>query len=271
MSPGIEPAAHPKGCCAAVYGSDLVALLLGDAYHPGGSGLTRRLAARLAPASGEHVLDVASGRGASALLLATEYGCTVTGVDLAGPNVATATHTARSAGLADRVLFRQGDAERLPIGPASADVVICECAFCTFPDKPTAAGELARVLVPGGRLGVSDVTAVPDQLPPELTGLGAWIACVADARPLDEYAALLASAGLTVTHTERHDGAVTAMIDQIEARLTVVRLTAGQRAESLGLDFARAPAVLAAARAAVADGVLGYAILTATKPAVGPR
>jgi len=266
-----EPAAYPKSCCAAVYGSDLVALLLGEAYHPGGSPLTRRLAARLALSSGERVLDVASGRGASALLLASEYGCTVTGVDLAGPNVAAATRAARSLGLADRVRFQQGDAERLSADSHTVDVVVCECAFCTFPDKPTAAEELARVLVPGGRLGMADVIAVPDRLPSELTGLGAWIACVADARPLDEYVALLADAGLTTTHAERRDHAVTTMIDQIEARLTVLRMTAGDEAAALGLDFARAPAVLAAARAAVADGVLGYAMLTARKPESGPR
>lgn len=265
-----EPAADPKGCCAAVYGSDLVALLLGEAYHPGGASLTRRLAARLGLASGERLLDVASGRGASALLLAAEYGCTVTGVDLAGPNVEAATRVARSVGLADQVRFRRGDAERLAVDSYSVEVVVCECAFCTFPDKPTAAGELARVLVPGGQLGLADVVAVPDRLPPELTGLGAWIACVADARPLDEYVALLAGAGLTTTHTERHDSAVTTMIDQIEARLTVLRLTAADQAAVLGLDFARAPAVLAAARAAVADGVLGYALLTARKSGSGP-
>lgn len=264
-----EPAADPKGCCAAVYGSDLVALLLGEAYHPGGLSLTRRLAARLALTGGERVLDVASGRGTSALLLASEYGCTVTGVDLAGANVAAATRVARSVGLTDQVRFRRGDAEQLAVDSHAVEVVVCECAFCTFPDKPTAAGELARVLVPGGQLGLADVVAVPDRLPPELTGLGAWIACVADARPLDEYVALLAGAGLTTTHTERHDSAVTMMIDQIEARLTVLRMTAADQAAALGLDFDRAPTVLAAARAAVADGVLGYALLTARKPGTG--
>jgi hypothetical protein len=56
------------------------------------------------------------------------------------------------------------------------------------------------------------------------------------------------------------------MIDQIEARLGVVRMTARDRAEALGLDFDRAPAALAAARRAVGDGVLGYALLVADKP-----
>jgi hypothetical protein len=56
------------------------------------------------------------------------------------------------------------------------------------------------------------------------------------------------------------------MIDQIEARLELVRLTARAQAEALGLDFDRAKQALAAARAAVADGVIGYGLLVADKP-----
>jgi arsenite methyltransferase len=260
-------AAQAKACCAATYGSDVVALLLGDSYHPGGLALTRRLADRLALRPDQYVLDVASGRGTTALLLARDYGVEVSGIDLSDANVALANGAAQAAGLAGQVRFEVGDAERLPVEAGAFDAVVCECAFCTFPDKPTAAAELARVLRPGGRLGITDVTVNPARLPAELSGLGAWIACVADARPLPEYADLLSDAGLRVTHTERHDGAIAAMIDQIEARLTLVRMTARERAEALGLDFDRAPAVLAAARAAVGEGVLGYALLVADKPA----
>ena len=56
-------------------------------------------------------------------------------------------------------------------------------------------------------------------------------------------------------------------MDQIEARLTLVRMTARERAEALGVDFGRAAPVLAAARAAVIEGALGYALLVAEKPA----
>src|SRR5215207_1807134 len=216
-APQSTPASTPeqtKACCAATYGSDVVALLLGDSYHPGGPALTRHLADRLGLRAGDRVLDVASGRGASALLLAAEYGVDVTGVDLSEANVALAAGAVQGAGLDARARFRVGDAERLPVQARSVDAVVCECAFCTFPDKATAAAELARVLRSGGRLGITDVTVDPDRLPRELTGLGAWIACVADARPLDEYAALLGAAGLTVTHTERHDAAIAAMLDQ---------------------------------------------------------
>jgi cyclopropane fatty-acyl-phospholipid synthase-like methyltransferase len=255
-----------KACCAATYSSDLVALLLGDAYHPGGLALTRHLASLLDLTPGWRVIDVASGRGTSARLLAGEYGVHVDGVDLSAGNVALAQGAADAAGLTDRVTFTVADAERLPDPDGGFDAAVCECAFCTFPDKPTAASELARVLRPGGRVGLTDVVADPARLPAELTGLTAWVACVADARPLDEYAAILTAAGLRITHTERHDTAITRMIDQIEARLGVVRMTARDRAEALGLDFDRAPAALAAARRAVGDGVLGYALLVADKP-----
>ena len=260
------PPAEAKACCAAAYGSDIVALLLGESYHPGGLALTRRLAGRLGVRRDVAVLDVAAGRGATALVLAGEYGAEVTGVDLSLANVAAAAAAARGAGLADRVRFRSGDAERLPVPDTTFDVVVCECAFCTFPDKPTAAAELARVLKPGGQLGITDVTVDPGRLPPELSGLGGWIACVADARPLDEYREILTAAGLRVTAIERHDAAVATMLHAIEARLAVVRMTARERAEAAGLDFGKAPAVLAAAHAAITDGVIGYAMIVAQKP-----
>ncbi|MFR9775890.1 class I SAM-dependent methyltransferase [Micromonospora sp. MS34] len=263
--PSVAPA-EAKACCAAVYGSDLVALLLGDSYHPGGLALTRRMADRLALRAGATVLDVASGRGATALLLSGEYRTDVTGIDLSAANVAAAVEAAERAGLAGRIRFRLGDAERLPVPDAAFDAAVCECAFCTFPDKGTAAAELARVLRPGGRLGLTDVTVDPRRLPAELAGLGGWIACVADARPLDGYAEILAGAGLRVIARERHDTAVATMLDRIDARLALIRLTARDRAEAAGLDFNRAPALLAAARAAVGDGAIGYGLLVAARP-----
>jgi arsenite methyltransferase len=71
-----------KACCAAAYDSDAVALLLGASYHPGGLALTRRLATMAGLRPGQRVLDVASGPGTTALLLATEFAVSVDGVDL---------------------------------------------------------------------------------------------------------------------------------------------------------------------------------------------
>ncbi|WP_206686164.1 methyltransferase domain-containing protein [Kribbella qitaiheensis] len=181
---------------------------------------------------------------------------------------------ADAAGLSGRATFLHGDAERLPVPDHSFDVVICECALCTFPDKQAAAREFARVLRPGGRVGIADITATPDRLPAELTTLAAWIACVADARPATGprgYTELLEGAGLRVTSIETHNQEVVRMIDQIDARLQLLRLTAPERlrglAGDLAIDTGRAGAVLAAARAAVADGTLGYSLIIARKPA----
>ncbi|MFI7140860.1 class I SAM-dependent methyltransferase [Streptomyces massasporeus] len=254
-----------KSCCADAYSKDIVAMLLGDSYHPGGTALTRRLADRLGLAPGRRVLDVASGRGTTALLLADAYGVRADGVDYAPANTALAQGAAEAAGLADRAVFTTGDAERLPYEQGVFDAVVCECALCTFPDKAQAAAEFARVLRPGGRVGITDVTAAPDRLPPELSGLGARIACVADARPLAEYADILDDAGLRTITTERHDAAMLRMIDQIEARLNLLRITAPARLAEAGVDVDAAPAVLSAARTAVAGGTLGYSLLTAVK------
>ncbi|MDZ7884154.1 MAG: hypothetical protein U5N53_15175 [Mycobacterium sp.] len=144
--------------------------------------------------------------------------------------------------------------------------MISECAFCTFPDKPTAADEFARVLRTGGRLGLADVTVAVDRLPDELTSLTAWVACIADARPLADYIAILGSAGLATRHTESHDGALLRMLDQIEARVKLARMTRAAMLDEAGVDTEAVLGYLERVRCAVTDGLLGYALLIAEKP-----
>lgn len=258
--------AQVKACCAAAYGTDLVALLLGDSYHPGGAALTRRLAALAGLRPGDRVLDAASGPGTTALLLAREHGVTVDGVDLSGDSVARASAAALEASLASRVTFRTGDAERLPLPDRRYDAVVCECALCTFPDQQAAAAAFARVLRPGGRAAIADVTISPDGLDERLGGLVGRIACLSGARPLDGYAELLQEAGLVVTATERDDDALTAMIDQIDARLRLLRMTR-MALPGLGADgYRTALDMIELARRAAAAGTAGYALIVAQKP-----
>jgi arsenite methyltransferase len=169
--PGINPATV-QACCAAAYSHDAVAVLLGDSYHPGGLALTRRLADQLRLRPRQRVADVACGPGTTARLLATEYRVSVDGVDLNASTVDAAG-----------VRLHTGDAERIPLPSNAFDALVCECAYCTFPDKQAAAAEFARLLRPGGRLGLTDIT-ITGHLTPELTGLTGWIACIADARPV---------------------------------------------------------------------------------------
>ena len=255
-----------KQCCARLYESEIVSRLLGESFHPGGAALTERLGQVLGLTPDSRVLDAASGKGTSAVVLAQQCGCTVVGVDLSAQNVAHAAAEAQRLGLAGRVRFEVGDAEQLPLDDASVDAIICECAFCTFPDKRAAAHEFARVLTPGGRVGLSDITRSPGP-PGELDDLMAWIACLADARPADSYAAWLTDAGFTKTVVETHDDVLTEMIRSIGTRLFATEVLAGLgKLDLAGIDFPAAKRMTKQALTAVAAHRLGYAIVCATKP-----
>jgi arsenite methyltransferase len=235
-----------KDCCAAAYSSAAARLLLGDSFHPGGPALTSRLVQALRVGPGDLVVDVGCGPGTSALQLARETGCDVIGVDLAPP----------VASDDPRVRLVLGDAEALPLAEASVDGALSECALCTFPDKPAAAAELARVLRPGARLALSDLTASREALPESLRSLSAWVRCIGDARPLDEIADLLESAGLVVEQTETHDDALAALLDRVEARLKVAALLDAEA-------VARGSELVAEARRALGRGLLGYGVVIA--------
>ena len=251
-----------KSCCATLYESDFARLLLGDSFHPGGVRLTERLGEMLELKTGARVLDVASGKGESAIFLARHFGCEVVGVDFGAANVQEAGDRAAAAGIADLVTFRQGDAEELDLADGSFDAVICECAFCTFPNKPAAAREFARILKTGGKAGLSDLTR-STVLPPELQGLLAWVACIADARPAQEYVAYLGDAGFEGIQVEMHDEALVEMVRDIQGKLLGAELMSKSKKLALeGVDFAQAKVLARAASDAVRAKTLGYAIIS---------
>jgi arsenite methyltransferase len=230
-----------KICCAAFYQSDIVRMLLGDIFHPGGLALTRHLGEVIGLGPGDRVLDVACGRGASAIHLAEQFGCHVTGLDYGPENVAAAQAHAADRGVTNLTTFRQGDAEGLPFDDGSFDAVVSECSFCTFPDKATAAAEMARVLrcpepaegSSAGRLGLTDMT-VSGPLPDDIQSLLAWVACVAGAGTPEDYVATLREAGFTdFTVKDRRD-ALLEMVDDVRRKLLGVELAVGLGKLNLG-------------------------------------
>ncbi len=255
-----------KQCCAAAYEGTWARLLLGESFHPGGKDLTLRLAALMGLGSGSIVLDVACGRGASALALAERLGCRVIGVDLSTANIEAANAAAESGGLEHLVEFQVGDAERLPQATDSVDAVLCECALCTFPDKATAVREIARVLRPGGSVGIADLTR-SGELVPELDSLLAWVACVADARPVEDYVGYLEGAGLQLQHEEPHDEALRDLARQIHLTLLGAEVAVKLGKLALPLEDVRTGQHLARlALDAVEDQLLGYTLLVARAP-----
>ena len=265
VSPQPADSAILKTCCANLYESDWAQLLLGGSFHPGGLALTERLGTLLHLQPGHRVLDVASGKGTSAIHIAQRFGCDVVGVDYSARSVEDGIVASVNVGVSDRVRFKRGDAETLPFGDAEFDAVICECAFCTFPDKCAAASEFARVLKPSGRVGLSDLTR-SSPLANELDSLFAWIACIADARPVDQYAAYLQSAGFTIEHVELHDEALAETVRGIRAKLLGAELLAKlKRIDLPGADLEQAQRIARVAANAVLEGKLGYAVMIGDK------
>lgn len=258
--------AYIKACCAAVYGSGLVHLLLGGRLHPGGDELTRRLADLTGIGPGDRVLDVASALGTSARLLSAERGAVVRGVELSPRLVMLAERDAAEAGLGDLASFEVGDAERLPVQFGSFDVVLCECALCTFPDQAAAVAGFRRALGSGGRVGIADVTLERDRLPPELDTPIGRVACVAGALPASGYERLLREGGFIDVVVERHPEAALATVDTIRDALDAAR--EGLR----GLfDVGEALHLVDLARDAIREGAIGYALVTArVGEAAGP-
>ena len=265
--PVLTDTAGLKQCCANAYGSDAAKYLLGDSFHPGGVELTVELAGMLNLTANSIMLDVASGKGTSAFAVAERFGCSVIGVDLSEVNVAEANAEAVKRGLSDRIQFMLADAEELPFGPSSLDAILCECAFCTFPDKTKAASEFARVLRAGSRVGISDLTRVADPLP-ELDDLLAWIACIGDAQPLERYAAWLVGAGFRVEAGITRNDCLHKMVEQIRGKLLLADIMIGLKKLQLpGLDIRQAKEFATAAKNAIENNKLGYALLVGQKPA----
>jgi arsenite methyltransferase len=186
LSSEADAAKTIKQCCARLYESDFAKFLLGDSFHPGGLALTERLGNLLGLTTNSRVLDVASGTGTSALFLAERFGCPAIGVDYSRESTERARELAREKGLWSRVRFETGDAEVMPFPDETFDAIVCECAFCTFPNKSAAVAEFMRVLRPGGRVGISDLTRAAT-LPKELDSLLARVACIADAQTIESY------------------------------------------------------------------------------------
>ena len=146
---------------------------------------------------GQRVLDLGSGSGTDSFAAAMLVGPTgqITGVDMTEEQ---RTKADRRRGEAAHVRFVSGRLEDLPFPAASFDVVISNGVINLCPDKAGVFAEIARVLVPGGRLAIADVIATR-ALPHAIRcDADLWSACIGGAEAEDEYRAAIEATGLKI-------------------------------------------------------------------------
>ncbi len=166
---------------------------------------------------GERVLDLGSGGGIDVLLSARRVGPTgrAIGLDMTDEMLALAGRNASEAGVTN-VEFLKGHIESIPLPADSIDVVISNCVINLAADKPAAFREIARVLKPGGRMGITDIVAEDRLGPAERAERGSYTGCIAGALSLSEFRSGLEAVGLVdVTLTPTHDvadGMVSAIV-----------------------------------------------------------
>jgi SAM-dependent methyltransferase len=145
---------------------------------------------------GETVLDLGSGGGIDVILSARRVGPTGTafGLDMTDEMLALAQRNAAKARVPN-VHFLKGVIEQIPLPANSVDVVISNCVINLSVDKAAVLTEIARVLKPGGRVGVSDVVAEDRLSPEQRAARGSHVGCIAGALSKGEYIAGLETAG----------------------------------------------------------------------------
>jgi ubiquinone/menaquinone biosynthesis C-methylase UbiE len=122
--------------------------------------LTRKVVDTLGLHPGEHLLDAGCGLGAPANQIATEYSAQVTGITISPIEASKAQARADAMGLSDQVRFEAGDYHALPFPEDHFDAVIAIESLMHSIDLEKALLELRRVLRPGGRIAITEITMV---------------------------------------------------------------------------------------------------------------
>lgn len=192
------------GCCGSPADVDTLSRMLGYSTEdnesvPEGANLGLGCGNPQAIAglrSGETVVDLGSGAGFDCFLASRQVGETgrVIGVDMTAAMILRARSNALKGNYRN-VDFRLGEIEALPVGDATADVIISNCVINLSPDKQRVFAESYRILKPGGRLAVADIVAFAE--PPEeiRRDIALYTGCMAGASHIDRLEEMLREAG----------------------------------------------------------------------------
>lgn len=189
-----------------------------DQFHMRGVEATRELAALAGAKPGQHVLDLGCGLGGAGRLLAVEFGCRVTGIDLVAGFIETARRLTQAAGLQAQVSFETGDLSALPFAADTFDLAWSQHTLMNIREKAGLFGQIARVLKPEGLFAFYEVLAGP-QAPIYYPVQWAGDASINFLLPEDRFRTLLADAGFETVHWQEVSDLCREWFQQVVSRM----------------------------------------------------
>ncbi len=166
--------------------------------HPGGFAATRRLIDTLKVNRESRVIDIACGKGTTAILLAEKFGCRVIGVDIAPELIDEAIHLTKKKRLSRLVSYQVGDALNLPFDDSEFDVAVSQAMLVLVEDKVKAIQEAKRVIKPGGTAGWLELSW-KKPVPPEFIKILSDVICaycMTNVRTFDGWREVFGAAGI---------------------------------------------------------------------------
>jgi len=203
-----------------------------DQIHTGGAVASINLLKKASLSHNAIVLDAGCGIGGSSRLLAHKFGYQVVGIDLADKFIEAATFLTQITGLEKNVRFQQGSILELPFKDNYFDAVLCQHVLMNIKDKPRAVKEFFRVLKPGARLIIHEITKgennhlifpVPWAKEPGISFLEPW----------DNLSCSLENQGFESLFCSNQTRAAIALWEKINT----IRQTHKPRPNALGLDL----------------------------------
>jgi ubiquinone/menaquinone biosynthesis C-methylase UbiE len=190
--------------CRPSYESGLEEKAAGGVMRPGGLALTARAFDYCAFAPGTDLVDVGCGTGITVEFLRDTYGLNAIGID------PSAVILERGRQRNPDLPLLEGSGEQLPLAAGTMDGIVVECALSVMADKQKALAEFNRILVPGGRLIVTDLYARA------ATGTGAMglrpTSCLAGMTTREDWFSVLEFSGFTTELWEDHTPKLTEFV-----------------------------------------------------------
>lgn len=196
------PQSGCAGECATVSKCDIFEFMAKHVgmtvIHPGGFAATRRLIDALKIDRESRVIDIACGKGTTAILLAARFGCRVVGIDIAPELIDEAIHLTNKKGLGGLVSYQVGDALSLPFGDSEFDAAVSQAMLVLVEDKVKAIREAKRVVKPGGTAGWLELSWKKPVPPEFIKTLSEVICayCMTNVQTFDGWREIFGTAGI---------------------------------------------------------------------------